>query len=190
MDGAGRCLSGRVVDSCELGRGDWEVILESSFSFVCTSQTISIFFLSMIVRGIVTAESDQVLGQDNTQLASSFSYNPAVCVLWWELWRIRHVRAGKASTAHPARPTCRYRTEDLYRTCPNVQVIGGAFPKPRPPLCLQHILLCQSALVCPLFTYMLLMARLCVLAACTWGGHRLKVVHVCVCDAPSQGGGE
>lgn len=89
MDGAGRCLSGRVVDSCELGRGDWEVILESSFSFVYTSQTISIFFLSMIVRGIVTAESDQVLGQDNTQLASSFSYNPAVCVLWWELWRIR-----------------------------------------------------------------------------------------------------
>lgn len=75
----------------------------------------------------------------------------------------RHVRAGKASTAHPARPTYRYRTEDLYRTCPNVQVIGGAFPKPRPPLCLQHILLCQSALVCPLFTYMLLMARLCVL---------------------------
>lgn len=92
----------------------------------------------------------------------------------------RQVSDGKASIAHPSGlfADTEPKTAHLSGTCPDVQLIGGSWPKPRSsPLSPAHSPM-PSALFClSVVDLGVFMTWLCVLAACTWGGHRLTVVH-------------
>lgn len=138
-------LSHRVVNSWEEVE---EVILEpSSFELLLSIPLWFPFSFHDSVRGIITAESGQVQGQNNTQLSSTFSYHPR-SVLWGE--DHRQVSVGKASIAHPSGlfADTEPKTAHLNGTCPIVQVIGGSWPKPRSsPLSPAHSLM-PSALFC------------------------------------------
>lgn len=98
----GRCFSGPVVDFWEFGRGPWE----KSFCNLPLLNFLSVYtcrFLSFhdTVSGDLSqlSQINQVHGQHNTQLASSFC-NPAVSVSRCASWRIRDMLRLARSPAH------------------------------------------------------------------------------------------